>query len=451
MKYYNCIYILICISLLANGFNIKFPNNFFALFKHKNNPSNKSNINQINGFYGLVGPNIDISKTNTLFQLFTGDGIIQGIFLENGNITQVNHIIQTEKIKYENKHGKFNNNMIILPFYMFLNKIGILPNVMGLANTAFMKIKEKMFVLFERDLPYEILVNYKDKTIQTMKKINIQSINHFSAHSTVDKQSQNIYSLEYNVLRNIVSLFHMNENLDLLKRIDVQTNYIPIVHDSYILPNTTIFTDSPLYFSAKHLLHGKVPVVFNNKKPTFIHEICRKNGIKTTYRTNESFYIFHYANITETKNTIEILAPLYDELDFSELNISGKYRRLIMNKETKMIQIDKNPELEEYNLDFPMKWRNHYILRNIKNNRINGFVICNGLKIQRKIWLNDVSICGEPKIYDNGIFSRIMCLGYDDVNKGYFILIDPENGNIFRFPLDEKVKIGFHSIFTNMK
>lgn len=449
MNVYQYIFIL-NFCLLISSFKLQLPKHFLSSFS-KNIQSYRSKIHKINGFYGLVGPNVDISKTNTLFQLFTGDGIIQGVFLENGNISQVNYIIETEKIKYEKKHGKFTDNMMVLPWYMFLNKMGMLPNVMGLANTAFMKVKKKIFVLFERDLPYEISLDFKEKTIQTVKKIKIHSVDHFSAHSTIDGKNHIVYSLEYNVLKNMVTLFHTDEELELLKKIEISTQYIPIIHDSYVLSESTIFTDSPFYFSLSTLLKGKIPVIFDPKKPTYIHEISRKTGTKTTYTSHQSFYIFHYATMRETPSYIEIFAPVYDNVDFSKLDISGKYRRLVLDKKTKLIQIEQNPELEKYNLDFPMKWRDSYILRNIENNTINGFIICDGLKIKNKIFLQNLSLCGEPKMYDNGDFSRIMCLGYDNENRGYFVLIDPENGNVYKFPLQENVKIGFHSIYINEK
>jgi hypothetical protein len=56
----------------------------------------------------------------------------------------------------------------------------------------------------------------------------------------------------------------------------------------------------------KELIKGKIPVVFNNKKPTFIHEIYRDTGCKITYKSNSSFYIFHYADLRETNKIIEI-------------------------------------------------------------------------------------------------------------------------------------------------
>lgn len=441
---WNFIYIFLIVGIVNS---LRFTNTITNTILNINKKLSK--IDNINGFYGLVGPNIDISKTNTLFELFTGDGIIQGVFLENGEINEISHIIQTEKIKYERQNGKFLNNMMLLPMYMFLNKMGMIPNVMGLANTAFLKIENRKFVLFERDLPYEISLDFERKRVETLRKVNIDSVEHFSAHSTVN--NNRVYSLEYNVLQNIVSLLDMNQDLGLIKKINVKTKYIPIIHDSYILSNSTIFTDSPLKISFKDLIKGKIPVVFDNKKPTFINEISMETGSKTIYKSNSSFYIFHYADMKETDKTIEILASIYDDLDFSALTINGKYRRLILDKEKKTVDIQKNPELERYNLDFPIKWRDSVILRNVENMRINGFVICKGLYIKHKIFLEDLSICGEPQVYDDGTFSRIMCLGYDREMRGYFILIDPESEKVFEFPLNMKTNIGFHSIFISKK
>jgi len=409
----------------------------------------QSKINEINGFYGLVGPNINISKVETLYELFTGDGIIQGVFLENGDIQQISHIVQTEKVKHEKIHGKFINNMMVMPMYMFMNKIGMIPNVMGLANTAFLNIKDRFFILFERDLPYEIKIDFDEKKIETIQKIKIDTIDNFSGHSKFDKKMEKVYSLEYNVLLNTVSLLYLNEKLNILKKTEIKTKYMPIVHDSAILSKSIIFSDSPLQFSFKDLIKGKIPVIFDNTKPTFIYEIDRETGSKIAYCSSESFYIFHYGDVSETDGKLEILAPIYDSLDFSKINIHGKYRRLILDKNDCSIKMERNLELDEYNLDFPIKWRDCIILRNIENRRINGFIICRGLEIERRIFFKNLSICGEPVIYDSGSWSRIICFGYDIDMKGYLVLIDPENGSVFKFPLEKTVTIGFHSIFIN--
>jgi hypothetical protein len=58
-----------------------------------------------------------------------------------------------------------------------LNKINILPNIFGLANTAVLNIKDKYYALYERDLPYEILINKDKNEIITGNKKYIKGVN----------------------------------------------------------------------------------------------------------------------------------------------------------------------------------------------------------------------------------------------------------------------------------
>ena len=444
---YINIFILFNLTHEVNGFGI--IKSFFRRIQ-KHIDFHRSKIKKINGFYGLAGPDINISKIKSLYELFTGDGIVHGVFLENGEITQISHKVQTEKIKYENEHGKFVNHVLLHPLYMLLNKIGLLPNTMGLANTSIMKVLNRFFVLFERDLPYEISVDFDNKTVDTIKKVDIKDLENFSAHPKLNNTSGKIYSLEYNVVLNTVSCLMLNTDMKLLQKIIVTPTYIPVVHDLWFLSktNSTLFTDSPLEFSFKYMFNSKIPVVFNNKKPTYIRIISHADNSQIIYRSNRAFYIFHYADVIENENDIYIYAPIYNDMGFDRLNINGKYRLLILNKETREISMYENPELENYNLDFPIKWGDKVVLRNIKRNKINGFVICKGIAIIRRIFLRNRYIYGEHMLYEGNGFSRIMCFGYDDVNCGYFFLINPENGDVFEFPLKQQLNIGFHSIFV---
>jgi hypothetical protein len=113
------IYILIFFYLIFNTNSFKLIKNIFNKIKF-----HQSKIKEINGFYGMIGPDVNIKKIKTLYELFTGDGIIHGIFLENGKITQISHKIQTEKLKYESIHGKIINHISLEPLYTILNKIG---------------------------------------------------------------------------------------------------------------------------------------------------------------------------------------------------------------------------------------------------------------------------------------------------------------------------------------
>ena len=95
------------------------------------------------------------SDIDSLYQLFTSDGIIQGVFFNNGDLTFVKHLIKTEKILYEEKNGIIpTKNFLLTIFLLLLNKIKLFPNVMGMANTAILNVNNNNYALFERDLPY---------------------------------------------------------------------------------------------------------------------------------------------------------------------------------------------------------------------------------------------------------------------------------------------------------
>ena len=219
----------------------------------------------LNGFYGIVGPNVPITKINTLYQLFTGNGIIQGAFIENNKITPVQHIIQTEKLKYSDT-----TSIHKLPFYLILHFLKLFPNPLGVANTAFFSIPPNEYILFERDVPYKINIDMHKKQIQTLGRTPIRSVTHLSGHSKL--RNNMVHSLEYSIVKKTVSLLFLTTMFDLIYKITVKTTYIPLVHDFLILKNSTLFTDSPIYFSFRALIQNKFPILIK-PAPTYIHVI----------------------------------------------------------------------------------------------------------------------------------------------------------------------------------
>lgn len=407
-------------------------------------------INQISGFYGLIGPDIDKFSIKTIYDLFTGDGIIQGVFFDRGNITFVKHFVRTEKILYEEKYGKFSKNILMTPFFIFMNKIGMLPNVLGLANTAILKIENNILALFERDLPYDININFENKQISTIKKINIPGISHFSGHSKYNEITNTIHTIDYDIIRNVINYFILDNEFKITKMISLRTMYIPIIHDFTVLEKGMLFIDSPIVWN--FLL--KIPVSLADKKPTFIHIYNETLKTRTQYECEESFYIFHYADVieNENKNTIEIYGSLYDKLDFSSLNIQGKYRKIIINLLNGEVLIKKNIEFENMNLDFPLKWKEYIILRSISNQSINGFVVCKELELIKKIILPENRyFCGEPSIIEISGSPFLIGFSYDLLENSFLLIIGIFSETYIEIPLNKDIQltIGFHSIFLN--
>jgi len=407
----------------------------------------QNSLNKMKGFFGMLGPDVKTTKVKTLFDMFTGDGIINGVFFDNGNLTYVKHLLNTEKIQHEAKYGVSSKNPILMLIRMFLHKHGLTPNPMGVANTAFMKTSNRVFALFERDLPYELYVDYDKSLVKTLGKINCPSIQHFSGHTRFE--NDRIKTLAYRVLKKRVEYREFDEEIILKRSLNFYTDYLPIIHDFITTEsNSVLFTDAPFKFSAS----TTNPVVFDKFQNSVFH--IEKRNVRYKIDTNESFYIFHYGPFSENVTTIEFYAAAYENIDFSKIDISGKYRKFKVCLRTGTVVIEKNPDLEQYNLDFPVNYGKYTILRSLdmKNRRINGFLICDGLEICDRFFFENQSFCGEPAMVESSLGERYLT-AFSYRNGKNFLTIIPllETGffdrDIIEIPIPVKIGIGFHSVF----
>jgi hypothetical protein len=443
-------------SIISFTNNINEKINLNLTFKQKNI------INKIDGFYGLIGPNIKMENNiESLYDLFIGDGVIQGVFFENGNLTFVKHLIKTEKVLFEEKFGVLpkNNNLLTI-FFMILNKLKLFPNVMGMANTAILNIKNheninKNYALFERDYPYLLDIDFKKKDITTVKKIDINSLSHFSGHSKITNKC-NIETIDYQMANNIVNYLLLDEKFKKKFRFQFKFKYLPIIHDFFSNDDSLILIDSPLSIDFKQYFQNKMLIFLDNKKKTFIYVYDKTNNNYETYTCDHGFYTFHYADVKFKKDTIEIYISMYDELNFTNVNIKGKYRMIEINKNTKKISIHKNDEIEKYNLDFPICFSDKVVLRNFENRQINGFIITKNLSIYKKILFENKNICGEHNvIYVNKtpylIFFNVEEDKIKQTNKNLLTLVNLNNYEVIDIEIKNKLNLGFHSIFLQNK
>lgn len=412
--------------------------------RSKIQPSKDPLFKQIKGFYGIIGPDINISSVTSLYELFTGDGVIQGVFFNDDKITFIKKFVRTEKLLYEATHGKFSKHIFMTPLYVLLNKIGCIPNTLGLANTAFLKTNNQIFALFERDHPYQLHIDVENQLLFTMKKRIIPGITHFSGHSKYDNVK--IHSIDYDVLKNHLTYVQLTPNVfNLFFKTVIKTHYVPLIHDFFVSDNKILFLDSPFVWKFSIEMKGP-PISFDHSKPTYLFLYDTIQQTTRQWKTNKPFYIFHYGQV-EVGENIDIYAPVYDDIDFSSIQINGKYRHISLRHSGEIV-IKKNRVLERLNLDFPLKWGRYIILREVNNNTIMGFVVCKDLSIIRRIRLpENRSFCGEPSIIELMKEPYLIGLSYDDKGMGYVSLISIFKDDYRELALNQPVSISFHSIF----
>lgn len=402
------------------------------------------------GFFGTIGPNLKLTEIRNLVELFTGNGVIQGVFINNGKPRFARHVINTRKLQNDPPLGE---PLLLTGVKYLLYKMGMFPyNNIGVANTALYPLSDRVdenttavYAMYERDLPYLVHLYHNTSSIATIRQMDglYPEIQEVSGHSK-SIPGNRMETLDYHILSKQVDYYQINDNLKsvVLKK-TIQMRYIPIMHDFISTENSIMMMDSPLGFDFSNILRGKLPIVFREHASTFVHVMDKITGIVEKYEINRGHYVFHYAFCKETNEKIEIYAPLYDSLDFSSLNICGKYRKIVIDRHTKDVTIEYNPDLEAMNLDFPIAGPNGtVVLRNIENRRMNGFVMVDGLTIV-KTWLyDDLFFCGEHVVLDSSIMA--FCLKGDS---NYLCVIDIVSDNLELIECSYDLTIGFHSAF----
>jgi carotenoid cleavage dioxygenase-like enzyme len=439
-------FILILQVLKTNGFFLNVPfGPRIRISEREQNTAIKSAFapKSLNGFYGLIGPDLIMHNKTSLFELFTGDGIVQGVFFENGQITFVKHFIRTDKLKYENINGRISENIFVKLIIMFLATLNMMPNILGVANTALLNINKKVYALYERDAPYLLNVDFENRTIDTIHKTRLYSMKSFSAHSKFSDPF--VETLDYHVLGKYVDYLVLTENMEIMKKVKINTRYLPVVHDFVSTDQATILCDAPIVLDILSIFKKKLPVRFDTTKKTYFYYVPKHESKADTYTSDRAFYIFHYARAFENEERIELFGAVYENLDFNELNIEGRYRKIILHKKDKRVTMESNPVLETMNLDFPIQYGDKTVLRSIENNIINGFIICKDLDVVKQVKYADKFICGEPALIND----TLVFFANDIISKcGFLMLLNLDTYEKAEIPIsDTALSVGFHSLF----
>jgi len=428
--------------------------------KYTLSPSKQNQINKLDGFFGIIGPNTNFSKNTNLLDLFIGDGIIQGVFFKGGKIIFVKQFIKTEKILHEEKHGKMPDNIFIKLVFYFLHGLKMMPNVFGVANTALLKINTNIYALYEKDAPYKLHIDFDNTNIQTIKKVNIEPLHHFSAHSKIQKQQAQqaqqaqqgqptqkeekiIETIDYNIFANTLEYYRLTQDFVLLNKRNIQLKYMPLIHDFLTTPNKLIIVDSPLTIDqSKHSL------MLHQTQKTIIRILNKETDTIESYETDETFFIFHYAGLKEDANNIYIYASMYNNIDFKEFQFSGKYRKIIVNKLTKKVTIERDSIAETFNLDFPVTFNDKTVFT-----KKDGIAIFKDLTLVKDLTFHNKYSCGESAVTYIDNIPYLLALTFDKVDnkKSFLILVNLNNYEITEISLDEQLHVGFHSIFVRSK
>ena len=318
-------------------------------------------FNNINGFFGTIGG----KKLNKIS--LSGDGIIQGVFIEKGKPKQVVcHTIMTDRQVFIKKYSSYyfllqsNFFNILLFIGKHLKLIDNNINYEGRANTGliFLKNHDLLLALYERDRPYSLYIDYKNNCIYDYCKILTHNPT-FSAHPHLLSHNK-IESLDYNVFGNHKGswLHTYDDVLNLEKKQFIKTKYNSIVHDSISTHDYVYLPDCPLVFDMWKIIMSDthIPMTFK-KLPTSIIRFNKHTEKIDRYMFNESFFCFHFVGVKESETEILLDVCMFEKIDMDHLNKHlPKLYRLVINKETHEGSVFQPSQLQFLHLDFPIKF-----------------------------------------------------------------------------------------------
>jgi carotenoid cleavage dioxygenase len=417
-------------------------------------------LKKVNGFYGQIGPNPMYYNETDDYHLFDGNGMINGVFINDDKLVFRNHWVRTDKYNYEKKMKnkiaiRMDNmfkkkNLLIIIFYFLLNKLNLMPNFMGTANTALWTNSDhsKVYALHERDLPYEINVNFKNKSINTIKKIEIDNIEYFTAHPKIDNNIT--YACSYNTFYPNVKLLKLDSNMKLIESKIINTKYINMIHDIILSNEYIIFFDMPFKFDMRRLENNSMPFYFDNTQLNQIIFVKKDFSSIKRIECSNSFFVFHFDKVEEDDKYIYIYTIIHPtfNLDLNDIKTSDRkstYRRIKINKKTNNYEIEKNEIFEKYNVEFPINNKNYTILSIYgKGLDIDGFMVVKNFNCLKKKVLKKRKIYAEPAITKTNC---VICFTYDEKFNNYLYIYDINQDKEIEILLDVHLLKGFHSIF----
>ena len=395
MKKQICIYFLIFLfGRISNGFNIinffkKHTYNKFLIenrfrpvqeektIKIKHNNQLFTNLN--NKIYAQIGSNPKFISNFQSYTWLDGDGMIHAVCFNKSSLTYHNKWIETRKINFENKMnrkifmniGNFYDYNGIFNFIIFSIKtfLKMIPPVKGTANTALFKSKNRIFALYEGDMPYELEFTENPFNVITKSYMELENITSLTAHPLIDKKRNLNYIYTYNNYdwkdgKLIFNVF--NEDMKFISQKNISLINNGIIHSITNTEDKIIVADMPMKFSLFNLLNFEQPLYFDKEGITRfgIFDIDKMNDPEWYY-FDENFFIFHFAKSFETETEYIIYACLNKDLNmktimkFEEKKKKQKredsiLREIRINKKTKKTSIKYNRYLEYIeNIEFP--------------------------------------------------------------------------------------------------
>ncbi|MEH6567702.1 MAG: carotenoid oxygenase family protein [Halioglobus sp.] len=276
----------------------------------------------LNGTFYRNGPNVQVPPKND-YHFFTGDGMVHAFTFNNGKVSHKNRWARTERFKIEQRTGEslFSgmNPLDTDPEYLDF----VLTDKEGVANTSIVLHGDRMLLLEEGHLPFEMdpdtleshgAWSFYGKLTTTM-----------TAHPKVDPVTGEMLFYAYMAtgpFTDDMGLYRVNKEGHMTESHIFKAPYSAMVHDFVVTENYIVFPIMPLTGSMDRAMSGQAPFAWEPEKPTLVG-VMPRDGSPEDIRwiEGEPCYVFHFMNGYDKDGVITMdachfdHAPLFPDMD----------------------------------------------------------------------------------------------------------------------------------------
>ena len=254
---------------------------------------------EINGVLLRNGPNPQFDPLGH-YHWFEGDGMIHGIYFENGKATYRNRWVRTERFKIENAAGKsiFNAGFDMGPPPKYEN------TSMNTANTNITFYNDKLLALNEGSPTVEMKV----ATLETLGDFTFDEriTKSFTAHPRYDYHTKELLTYGYINYDDTLRYYRINESNRVVAENTINWPYPAMIHDFVITEHYVIFPIFPVTMNFQRMFEGGDLFVWEGDRLKTYFIVCDRDGVEIQRFEADPCFSFHFGNAFESGTTIII-------------------------------------------------------------------------------------------------------------------------------------------------
>jgi carotenoid cleavage dioxygenase-like enzyme len=266
-----------------------------------------------------TGPSLFSSFGKRYGHLFDGDGAVTAVRFANGSALGAAKLVQTEGLVKERRAGRqlYGGYGTTTPGLKRFWPLAVSSRLKNPANTNILLWGERVFALYEGDLPTEIAPS--DLATLGEQDLGIV-VGSFCAHPHAVPSRRAIYNfgLRYG-RKTILDIYELNDSGDARKLTEVQLAQTTLIHDFVATENHLVFFAPPVRFNPLRLMFGldmlDGAMRWSPELGTDVIIVPIDDPERVTRITMDGFFQWHFLNGYERGKEIVVDVVRFPDFD----------------------------------------------------------------------------------------------------------------------------------------